>query len=167
MNNLSNKKSKVTKPDYVTKLESAYGAPSQNGFGSAVFFEQLKGTDKLEEAALRKYKYFVGEIWERFGEEAWMSAWKEVYARKPGAKHEIVAELQGISDRDAGLSVPMILSVVENAESARQALSAAYDDKTVVELRVYNLGDGGAMSGLLIAGRRSSGETIYLAFLYD
>ena len=35
-------------------------------------------------------------------------------------------------------------------------------------LRVYNLGDGGAMSGLLIAGRQEdTGETLFLVFLMD
>jgi hypothetical protein len=167
MNHPEKLKSKEIKPEYVTQLETAYGAPSQNGFGSAVFFEQLKGTDKLEEAALRKYKYFVGEIWERFGEEAWMSAWKEVYTRPKGAEGDIVTELRGINDMDASISVPMILDVVKDSEAARQALANAYNDKFVADLVVYNLGDGEAMSGLLVAGKRSNGETTYLAFLYD
>lgn len=167
MNNLNNKKSKETKPGYVTNLESAYGAPSQNAFGSAIFFEQLKDTDKLEEAALQKYKYFVGDIWERFGEDAWMSAWKQVYTRPAGAASDVVAELKGITDLDARMSVPMVLDVVENAEAARQALSAAYDDTAMKELVVFNIGDGGAMSGLIVAGRHSNGETTFLVFLYD
>ena len=33
---------KETKPEYVAALEAAYGAPSQAGFGSAVFHERLK-----------------------------------------------------------------------------------------------------------------------------
>lgn len=50
----------------------------------------------------------------------------------------------------------------------RSALSAAYDDPAVTELCVFNLGDGEAMSGLLIAGRRgASGESTYLVFLLD
>jgi len=164
---MNNKKSKLSKPDYVTGLESAYGAPSQNGFGSAVFFEQLGPADNLEQAALEKYRYFVGEIWERFGQDAWMSAWKQVYTRPDEVDRDIMAELRSISDLDASLSVPMILDVVQDAESARLALSNVYDDKSVVDLVVYNLGDGSAMSGLLIAGRRGNGETTHLVFLYD
>ena len=155
------------KPSYVTILEAAYGAPSQAGFGSAVFYEPIKAGDDLAQAALAKYKYFVGELWERWGEDAWMGPWKEVYARKAGAKADIVAELRGIADPDAQNSVPMILDVVENAEAARQALSAAYDDPAVTELRVFTLGDGGAMSGLLVAARRDTGETTFLVFLMD
>jgi hypothetical protein len=38
----------------------------------------------------------------------------------------------------------------------------------VTELRAFNLGDGGAMSGLLVAGRRSlGGESTFLVFLMD
>ncbi len=35
------------KPNEVTELEDAYGAPSQAGFGSAVFYEQLEPADDL------------------------------------------------------------------------------------------------------------------------
>ena len=96
-----------------------------------------------------------------------MGPWKEVYAREAGATRDIVEELQGITDRDARPSVPMVLDVVENADAAQQALSAAYDDAAVAELAVYTLGDGEAMSGLLIAGRRDTGEATFLVFLMD
>lgn len=96
-----------------------------------------------------------------------MGPWKEVYARKAGSTRDIVAELQGIRDPGARLSVPMVLDVVENAEPPQQALSAVHDDPAVSELRVFNLGDGEAMSGLLIAGRRNTGEATFLAFLMD
>ena len=156
------------KPEYVTALEVAYGAPSQVGFGSAVFHEQMKAGDDLDQAALAKYKYFTGDLWERWGEEAWMSPWKEVYARQAGAKPDIVAELRGIADPDAAISAPMILDNIDGAEMARAALAAAYDDPAVTDLRVYNLGDGGAMSGLLVAGRRqATGEATFLVFLMD
>jgi len=155
-------------PAYVTTLEAAYGAPSQAGFGSAVFTEQLKASDELEKAALAKYKYFTGDLWERWGEDAWMGPWKEVYTRPTGAKADIVAELRGIADPDAANSVPMILDNIEGADKARAALAAAYDDPAVTELRVFNLGDGGAMSGILVAGRRgATGEATFLVFLLD
>jgi len=153
-------------PAYVTALEAAYGAPSQAGFGSAVFFEPAAGED-LAQAALEKYKYFSGEQWERWGEDAWMGPWKEVYARPVGVKPDIVSELHSIADPDAQNSVPMILDVVQGADKARVALAAAYDDPAVTELRVFNLGDGGAMSGLLVAARRDTGETTFLVFLLD
>lgn len=156
------------KPAYVTALETAYGAPSQAGFGSAVFYQALGAGDSLTDAALAKYKYFVGELWERYGEDAWMGPWKEVYARPADAKPDIVAELRGIADPDAAISAPMILDNIDGAEQARAALAVAYDDPTVTDLRVYNLGDGGAMSGLLVAGyRKVTGEATFLVFLLD
>lgn len=155
------------KPANVTALEAAYGAPSQAGFGSAVFYVDMDPGKDLEQGALEYYQYFVGELWARWGEDAWMGPWKEVYAREADASPDIVAELRGITDSDGKQSVPMILDVVQNAEAARQALATAYDDPDVTELRVFNLGDGGSMSGLLVAGRRDSGEALYLVFLMD
>jgi D-alanyl-D-alanine carboxypeptidase len=156
------------KPGYVTALEAAYGAPSQAGFGSAVFFMPMEKDDDLSKAALAAYNYFVGELWERWGEAAWMGPWKEVYARKTGATPDIVAELRGITDIDARNSAPMLLDVVQAADRARVALAAAFDDPAVTELRVFNLGDGGAMSGILVAGRRgATGEATFLVFLLD
>ena len=127
----------------------------------------MEDEDDLEELAKKYYQYFVGELWERWGEDAWMGPWKEVYAHKTAAKHEVVIELNGIEDRDAANSVPMILDVVEDAEAAREALASAYDDADVVDLRVYNIGDGEAMSGLIVAGRRENGEATFLVFLMD
>jgi hypothetical protein len=155
-------------PAYVAQLTAVYGPPSQAGFGSAVFFAPLQAHANLEDAALAKYKYFTGDLWARFGEDAWMGAWKEVYTRAAGAKHDIVAELRSIADPDAAISVPMILDNIEGAEKARSALAAAFDEPAVTELRVFNLGDGGAMSGLLVAGRRAAtGEATLLVFLLD
>jgi hypothetical protein len=161
-------KTEQTKRAELAGLEAAYGEASQAGFGSAVFYAQPVATEDLEKTALEKYRHFVGDLWGRYGEDAWMGPWKEVYARQAGALHDIVAELRGIQDADAALSVPMILDNIEGAEKARLALSSAYDDPAVTEVRVFNLGDGGAMSGLLIAGRRAdTGGAIFLVFLLD
>ncbi|MFM1891495.1 MAG: hypothetical protein RLZ44_572, partial [Pseudomonadota bacterium] len=119
-------------------------------------------------AALAKYRGFVGKLWERYGEQAWMGPWKEVYLRQPGTRPDIGAELRGVTDPDARLSVPMILDDIEDAPAARAALAAAFDDPAVTELRAFNLGDGAAMSGLLVASRRAaSGEATFLVFLLD
>jgi len=161
------KKSDVDKPDYVLALEKAYGAPSQAGFGSAVFFAQVDETGDLEELAKKYYQYFVGDKWEEWGEETWVAPWKEVYARKTGTKHDILKELTGIDDRDAANSVTMILDVVEDAQAAQAALAQSYDAPEVADLRVYTIGDGEAMSGLVVAGRRENGEATCLVFLMD
>lgn len=157
-----------TKPDYVTRLECAFGGPSTSAFGSAVFYDVLPGTADLTQAALSRYQTFVGKLWDRYGNVAWMSPWKEVYVRPGVAKPAIAAELRGIADRDAQLSVPMILDNIEDAEAARAALSATFDDAAVTELRVFCIGDGAAMSGLLLAARRGArDEATFLVFLMD
>ena len=43
MGTAQEQKSDENKPKYVTDLEAAYGAPSQAGFGSAVFYEPICG----------------------------------------------------------------------------------------------------------------------------
>jgi hypothetical protein len=156
------------KPVYVTDLEAAYGVSSQAGFGSAVFYVQNSADSALEQMALAKYKYFVGDLWERYGADAWMGPWKEVYSRPLDAHADIVAELRAIRDADARLSAPMILDSIQDTEKAHTALAAAYDNPAVTELRVFNLGDGGAMMGILVAGRLgATGEAIFLLFLLD
>lgn len=155
-----------TRPEYVSSLEAAYGAPSQAAFGSAVFYE--KTGDDLEQAALAKYRYSVGDLWERYGETAWLGPWKKIYTRQPGTTTDISAELRSNTDEAAQLSVPMILENIQNAAQACAALSAAFDEPAVTELLVYNIGDGAAMSGLLIAARRAAtGEVTFLVFLMD
>ena len=152
-------------PDFVLKLEAVFGVPSQAAFGSAVFHEHLATGDKLEQGALAKYKYFVGELWARYGEDAWMGPWQEVYARAKDATADIAGELGTLADRAAKLSASMLL---EAGEDAAASLAAAFDDATVTELAVYALGDGGAMSGVLVAGRRAAREeATYLVFLLD
>jgi hypothetical protein len=153
---------------YVSELESAFGAPSRAGFGSAVFFEPRGPDSRLSDAALAKYRYFVGDLWQRYGEAAWMKPWKRVYGRSPGAARDIQTELRAISDRDAAVSVSMVLDATEDPARARAALAAAFDDPAVTELEVFRIGDGQALSGLVVAGRRSrSGETTLLVFLMD
>jgi len=154
--------------DWAANLAAAYGPPSQAAFGSAVFYEPQFGDGDLPAAALAKYKYFVGDLWERYGEEAWMGPWRQVYTRPAGEGRDIVAELRALDDPAAAQSASMILDAVDNAENARVALAAAFDDPAVSEVAVFTLGDGEAMSGLLLAGRRaSSGEAIFLVFLLD
>jgi hypothetical protein len=159
--------SEANKPSYLPPLEAAYGKPSQSGFGSAVFFEQDIAADALEKAALAKYQYFVGEKWLQWGEKTWMAPWKQVYARPSGQTRDVVAELEGISDPDATSSVDMVLNGLEDAKSAQKALSDAFNHPAVENLSVFNLGDGEAMSGILIAGRCSNGDTMFLVFLMD
>lgn len=159
--------SDASKPAYVADLEESYGPPSQEGFGSAVFYEQLAAGADLEATAKKYYQHFVGDLWEKWGEAKWMGPWQQVYARDPNATGDIVAELRGIADPKAHVSVPMILDELENADKARQALAAAFNAPEVNDLRVYTIGDGEQMSGLIVTGQRANGEATFLVFLLD
>jgi hypothetical protein len=152
----------------VTVLQSIYGAPSQAGFGSAVFDQLIEPGTNLEPIALRYYQHFVGKLWEQFGEAAWMSTWKQVYVRPTGIQPDIVAELKAIGDRDTAQFVPMLLlTETDDEDKAQQALATVFNDLQVTDLRVYTIGDGAAMSGLLLAGSRTTGETTILVSLLD
>jgi hypothetical protein len=157
----------MTRSETIANLQALYGPPSQAGFGSAVFCDRVERAEDLEAAALKHYRYFLGKAWEQFGEEAWMGPWQRVYQRQAADRRDIVTELRSITDPAAQSSVTMLLDAIADPEAGRQALSAVYDDADVETLAVYTLGDGAALSGLLIAGRDRQGETILLVFLLD
>ena len=96
-----------------------------------------------------------------------MSPWKVVYRRPEDEVHDILAELRGIEDFDTQMAVEQILDNIEEPEKGQQALAAVYDPAEVADLRVYNIGDGEAMSGLIVAGQRPSGVATFLVFLLD
>ncbi len=153
---------------YYTDLFTLYGAPSQAGFGSAVFYDQTEPGSALEPVALYYYQHFVGPLWEQFGADVWMSAWKQVYGRPTGMQPDIVAELKAIADQKAAQYVPILL-LTETDEQARaqQALAKVFNHPQVNDLRVYAIGDGAALSGLLLAGCRIPGEITILISLLD
>jgi len=157
----------MTRTDANLHLQAIYGSPSQAGFGSAVFCERVARAEDLGAAALKQYRHFVGAHWERFGEEAWMSGWQQIYVRQADDRRGILTELRGLTDREARSSVELLLDNIDDAAAGQKALSAVYDDPTVETLQVYTLGDGAAMSGLLIAGRDRGGDATFLVFLLD
>lgn len=155
-------------PEAITVLQSIYGAPSQAGFGSAVFYDAIEPGADLEPIALRYYQHFVGKLWEQYGESAWMSAWKQVYVRPPGIQPNLVAELKAIADPAAVNYVPiLLLDETDDQTRAQQALATVFNDPQVTNLNVYAIGDGAAMSGLLLAGCRTNGESTILLSLLD
>jgi hypothetical protein len=123
--------------------------------------------DDLEDLTKDVYQTFVGDKWQEWGEEAWMSPWKEAYRRPDDIEHDVLAELRAIEDFQTQLQVEQILDNIEDSQKAQQAVAAAYDPTEVVDLRVFNIGDGDVMSGLIIAGRRVNGEATFLVFLLD
>lgn len=168
MTDLAATTANAAKPDYVTALERAYGAPSQAAFGSAVFYEPLPVIATLDEMALAKYQFFVGDLWARYGADAWLRPWRRLYTRPPGTTRNIVIELHALPDRAAAQVAALLLEDVEDPEGARAALVAAFDDSAVAELAIYNVGDSGVMSGILVAGWRQAPQTAtFLVFLID
>ena len=153
------------KPAYVSDLEAVYGPPAEEGFGSAAFFLRTDGPKDLEELAREVYCSFVGALWERWGEDAWMGPWRQVYARPDAGTVDAVAELRGISDAEAKRSLPLLLEVPGNADAV---LATAFNDPAVTEFRVFNIGDGEAVSGLLVAGQRTAeNEAVFIVALMD
>ena len=152
----------------VIDLQSIYGAPSQAGFGSAVFEDQIKPGTDLESMASHYYQHFVGKLWEKYGESAWMSTWKQVYFRPNGLHPDIVAELSAIADPLVVQYVPiLLLTDSDDMSRAQEALAAVFNHPQITDLRVFEIGDGAAMSGLLLAGSRTTGETTILVSLLD
>lgn len=149
------------------ELQSVFGGPSSSGFGSAVFVATVAQDEDLEKAALEVYRRFVGGLWERWGEAAWMGPWKRAFARTSPGRGDIITELRGLSDPVASSSAGMLLDAAQDPAAAGSALTAAFDRADVIDLRIFTIGDGGAMSGLLIAGRRERGDATFLTFLMD
>ena len=157
----------LEKPNYISNLEEVYGSSSQEAYGTAVFFKILKEFD-IDAASLEVYQYFTGDLWEEWGEEAWMGSWKQVYDREKGREGDILNELRDIDDPDAKISIPMFLEGISEPQKANQALQGAFDDPEVSQLVVYNIGDGGAMSGILIGSyREKTSQATFLVWLFD
>jgi hypothetical protein len=153
------------RPGYVEALEERFGSPNRNGFGSTVLFGTAANRDELVRLAGEAYKYFVGDLWDKWGEAAWMSAWRLVFERT--TSRGIVAELSELPDPQARSSADVILNGTEDPISSSAVLAEAFDHPAIEELIVYNIGDGGAMSGLLVAARRTNDEATFLVFLMD
>lgn len=152
----------------VIDLQSIYGGPSQAGFGSAVFDVLIEPGSALETIARDYYQHFVGKLWDKYGESAWMSTWKLLYVRPDGSQPDILSELKAIVDPLASHYMPiLLLSETDDKTNAQQALATVFNDRQITELKVFSIGDGAAISGLLLAGTRATGETTILISLLD
>jgi hypothetical protein len=156
----------TSKPSFVLDLESVFGSPSQQAFGSSVFFT-TNADISLDDEALSRYRYFLGTTWEKLGEQNWLSNWGLVYERKSDAKADIVSELKSISDQNVRLSASLLLENQEDVSAATQALQNAFDHPQLKELKVFKIGDGAAMSGLLIVASIHDQGLLSLILLLD
>jgi hypothetical protein len=155
----------AARPDYVKQLEDAFGVPSQKGFGSTVLFASASSRGDLNRLARSAYRHFVGNLWDKWGEAVWMGQWRLVYERT--TQRDIVGELRVLDDPLTKSSADMLLEGTEDSSRGQDALSTAFNNASVRELLIFAIGDGGAMSGLLVAARRTSDEATFLVFLMD
>jgi hypothetical protein len=87
------------RPDYVKALEAAFGSPNQSGFGSTVLFATARDREEFVNLARAAYRHFTGELWERWGEAAWMGSWRLVHERASG--RDVLAELAALRSGSA------------------------------------------------------------------
>ena len=156
----------MRKPEPFSALEAVFGGPSNSAWGSAVFVDRVDPRADLEKQALAVYRTFIGALWERFGENAWIGGWRLVQAREGAG--DIVAELTTSSSPVVKSATDMLLNTNAAArDDVYAALSAAFDSSDTDVMQIYEIGDGAAYSGVLVAGRMKSGATAILAFVMD
>lgn len=156
--------------DDAAGLEAVFGGPSDDAFGSAVFRREATPETDMEQAAQEVYRDFLGESWQRGGAGTWMATWRTLAERTvaDGAGRPVLDMLTGLPGPEASSSADVLLNGGSDPEAARRALAAAFDSPTVAELRIHAIGDGAALSGLLLAGRDGQrGEAVFVVFLMD
>jgi hypothetical protein len=159
-------------PGWVEELQRAFGGPSQAGFGTAVFFERATadsspaGDESLDSRARQWYQFFCGPLWEKYGPDCWLGDWQAVHTRS-AEDASILDELASLADPQARMSGDTMLTGHAEPEVARAALQQAFDGPAMQVLQIFRIGDGSAMSGILIAGRRHAGESAFVTFLLD
>lgn len=154
--------------DPVQDLAAVFGGESDDGFGSAVFRSVAMPDEDLETVAKSVYRTFVGEAWTRAGERVWLDAWAMVAARRSGMSPGVLQLLQSIEDPQTRSAVDVLVEGGSDPAAARPALTGAFDRPGVADLAVFSIGDGDAMSGLMIVAREiEEPEVVSLVFLMD
>lgn len=150
----------------IESLINVYGKPSSAGFGSAVFYNTLKNNN-LESEALNNYKAFMGGQWNADTESRWKRTWKKCFERPKGTTPDILTELNNIKDPDAKRSVPLLTELIENADQGKLALAAVFNHAEMTKVEVYTVGDGEALSGLLLCGLFTDNNVCSVICLMD
>lgn len=151
----------------IASLENVYGKASAAGFGSAVYQEPVDMSAQPDAIAIKHYREFLGPKWNAERAAAWMSTWKTVYARPKDSQGDILAELASISDPDAKQSVGLLTEFIENASAGQEAMAAVFNHGDIVDLSIHSIGDGEAMSGIMVTALFSGGHTCSLVALMD
>jgi hypothetical protein len=146
--------------------------------GVNAFFDKIEPGRDLDQVALRYYQHFLGNQWDwkpwNWQPEdgiIWLKSWKLAYQRQRDRALDILDELnqsyalceKGIDDLYNSLD----LSFDRDYDKLRNALMAAFSAPDVTDFRVYDLGDGEVLEGILALGYRDNGEIMVLAYLTD
>jgi hypothetical protein len=153
--------------EIIEALESKFGKPNNNGFGSSVFYELSRDEMKLDEIALEDYKLFMGEKWTDNSSIDWMGGWKKVYDRQTNGAGNIIDILSGIHDPEVHPFVSLLLEGPESATETHQPLMDAFNHPDIDNVGIYKVGDGDAFGGLMIAAKYNNGEVCTVITLMD
>lgn len=124
--------------------------------------------DALVTVAREVYRDFVGELWERYGADAWLASWSLAAARDSDRAASVIDLLESLEDPLTRSAADMLVNANPDPDAARNALIVAFDQERVGHMEIYSIGDGEAMSGVLIAAHiRDASEATFLVFLMD
>ena len=151
----------------IIELENIYGTANSNGFGSAVFYEEMPEGKTVEEIAFKHYRDFIGAKWNDETETGWLSTWKNVYKRRDVEKKDILSELAEISDPAAKQSIPLLTEFVTDAEQCKKALATFFDDPQIAALTINLIGDGAELSGIIVTAVSIENKVCSVVCLMD
>ncbi|MGC9524506.1 MAG: hypothetical protein ACP5D7_03095 [Limnospira sp.] len=155
-------------PQYAQDLMDFYSPPRQDARGVGIFYEQIQPEADLEKMARHHYQYFVGEQWDRHS-DAWMRPWKLIYQRARDIDPCFVAEITAAAtlagEKHQNLFSKFLNINPDDYVQAYTVLQTAFDSPEVEDFRVYTIGDGEVVEGLLAISHRRNGETVIFAFL--
>lgn len=154
---------------FITALENAFGKASNTGFGSTTLYSFPATALAPELQSLDHYKRFLGAKWLDTPDQTnrWLKPWKQVYVRPVGSPADIINELKQLQDADIKPSIGLLIEFPEQVEQAKIALTNAFNDQNIHHLAIYNLGDGEAMSGIMVTGLYSSGLLLSVLAIMD
>ena len=155
-------------PQYVSDLISLYGQTAERLLGSAVFYDILDPDADLEQVALRRQRDFIGPKWFDPKQEDWLGGWILLYRRPLQQVGNIVKEFEAVYDIYEKILQKFLDPLNSDDHSiACQKLAIAFDDPDVTDLRIYEMDDQDILTGRLVIGRRSNGETTTLIIVCD
>lgn len=163
-------------PPYAAALQTRYQHRCerflQYGLGLIFDYQALPPAADLGQVA---WQFYCDRIVEGCrNPEDWRQQWQWVYQRAAATPRDCLRELLVgvyLADYDY-FQDPLMDALLEEPDPAvedlvKQELSAAFDALEVVDLRIYRIGDGEQIEGILIAAQRTNGEVIMLAYLDD